>query len=319
MPSINSEWLRRPMSPMEKSLRLPRIVKIAGGLFLTKTVPVWIVFTAIFQVFLSNLPPSLTLGFISSLIWEMFTLKDWYQKKVFPAHQANMDQVRKIFEKLDSFTISELAEQIDAVAQKSAWNMVHSGYLILPSWGWEIVFKTLYPLLVSNKSVPYQNLLIGFNNKTIEADQKLWEVSQEKDLSTQKKQLEHYLEEYGSRVDDLDIALPTLRERPKAIGSLLALSKLSQSPYSRLKLAENKRDQSLKQVERQLRIPASVFKKLVRIVQKNVSLREDRRYYEFQADYYLRQMLLHLANRVNIPRDKLFEMSWKEVKNATYR
>lgn len=319
MSSINSEWLRKPMSQMEKTLRFPYLIKIAIGLFLAKTAPKWLVLSYIFWFFIKNPPLSAILGFLSSLIWEMFTLRDWYRNKAFPTHKNNMAHVRNVFGKLDSFTISELVEQIDVVAQKSAWNMVHSGYLILPSWGWEIVFKILYPFLVSNKSIPYQNLLIGFNNKTVEADQKFWEVSQEKDISTQKKQLEQYLEEYGSRVDDLDIALPTLRERPKAVDSLLALSKISPSPKSRFASARVKREHSLKQVKKQLRIPPSAFNGLVEIVQKNVSLREDRRFYEFQADYYLRQMLLSLAKRISIPDVKLFNMSWKEVKNAAYR
>ncbi len=307
------------MSQMEKTLRLPYLIDFAVKLFFTRAISTWFIFGFIFWLLLHNVFASVVLGLVVFLVWEMFFLSVWYEKTVLPQHIIRMDDIKQFFRKLNSYSTPNLIDQVEETVKKSAWSIIYIGYMALPSWGWEIVFKILYPFLVSNKSIPYQNLLIGFHNKTIEADQKLWEVSQEKDFSTQKKQLEHYLEEYGSRVDDLDIALPTLRERPKAIESLLALSKLSPSPKSRLESAEIKRGQSMKQVEKQLRLPASVFNWFVQIVQKNVALREDRRYYEFQADYYLRQMLLHLAKRINIPEDKLFEMSWKEVKNAAQR
>lgn len=158
-----------------------------------------------------------------------------------------------------------------------------------------------------------------FRNKTVDADQSLWEAAQEKNPVTQKKLLDEYLEIYGSRVDDWDISLPTLRERPKAIESLLALSKLSRSPNSHIENAVNKREQSLKQVRKQIRVPVSLFNWLTSIVQKNVNLREDRRYWEFQGDYYLRQMLRDLAKRIHIPDDKLFTMTWKEVSDAANR
>lgn len=306
------------MSQMEKTLRLPCLIRTAIKLFLSKTAPIWLIFVLIFWFLLKSLFASVILGFVASIIWEMFFLRNWYERKVFPTHLRKLSEVKKAFEKLDSYSTPELITQIEETAQKSAWNLVHSGYLILPSWGWEIVFKGLYPFLVSDQPVPYQNLLIGFSNKTIEADQRLWEVSQEKDPETQKKLLDEYLEIFGSRVEDLDLAYPTLRERPKAIESLLALSKLTPSPNVLLETARNRREQSLKQVYPHLRIPVSVFNWLLQIVQKNVALREDRRYHEFQADYYLRRMLIHLSEQIDIPENKIFNLSWKEAKNATH-
>ncbi len=307
------------MSQMEKTLRLPYVIRITAWNFLNMTAPKWLILFFGLWLISRNILVSILLGFMGSLIWEMFTLRTWYQKTVFPIHQGNMLQIRKMFEEQSSYPASKFASKVEFVAEKSAWSMVQGGYSALPSWGWEIVFKLLYPFLVLDKSIPYQNLLIGFNNKTIEADQKLWEVSQETDIETQRKLLESYLDEFGSKVDDWDIALPTLRERPIAIRSLLTLSKFSPSPKSRLESARIKREQSIIQLQKQLRVPKVLFNWLLQIVQQNVALREDRRYFEFQADYYLRQMLLRLAKLNNIPEDKLFKMSWKEVKHAAQR
>ncbi len=307
------------MSKLERTLRLPYLIKLAVRLFLTRTLLLWVFFGLVNWLIFHNFLVAMIIGFLITLVWEMFSLHEWHKKHVLPTHLKHISMIKLLYNKSETFSEMELVNQIEESVKKSAWNIVHSGYLVLPSWGWEIVFKTLYPFLVSDKQVPYQNLLIGFNNKTVEADQKLWEISQEKNLSIQKKLLEQYLEVFGSRVEDIDLAYPTLRERPKAIESLIALSKLTLSPKFLVETAGNKREQSLKQVYQHLRVPVPVFNWLLQIVQNNVTLREDRRYYEFQADYYLRQMLLSLAKRVKISEYKLFSMAWKEVKNAVHR
>jgi len=45
-----------------------------------------------------------------------------------------------------------------------------------------------------------------------------------------------------------------------------------------------------------------------------VSLREDRRFYEFAMDYKIRTMLLELGKRKKIAESELFNESWEELK-----
>ena len=305
------------MSKMERTLRLPYLITSATKLLLTRTIPIWATI-GLFGWFLTqSIFVSVVMGFLLTLAWEMFSLLGWYEKRTLPQHLSKLDSIKSSFEKLETYSTSQLKCQIEETTKKSAWSIINILYLALPSWGWEIIFLTLYPFLVSDKQIPYQNHLVGFGNKSTEADQCLWDTAQEKDHTIQNKLLENYLDIYGSRTEDLDLALPTLRERPKAITSLLVLYKRIPSPKFALELAKNKRDKSLKHVLKHLRIPKGIFLGLLKIVRKNVSLREDRRYYEFQADYYLRQMLLRLAKLTNISSENIFNMSWDEVKKCS--
>jgi len=204
------------MSALERALRLPLLISTVIKLFFVRTAPLWFSFSVIIWLLLHNIGAAIVIGFSFSLIWEMFALYRWYEKQVLPIHFKNISTIRESFKKMETFSISELISQIEESVKRSAWSIIHIVYLALPSWGWEIVFKALYPFLVSDKRIPYQYLLIGFSNKTVEADQELWKIAQEKNLTTQKKLLEQYLEIFGSRVEDIDLAYPTLRERPKS-------------------------------------------------------------------------------------------------------
>ena len=47
-----------------------------------------------------------------------------------------------------------------------------------------------------------------------------------------------------------------------------------------------------------------------------MALREDRRFYEFSCDYYLRKMILELGYELNIPETDIFNLTWQKLKNA---
>jgi len=316
--SINSEWFRQKMSRLESTLRLPRMIWFGSLLFFERPMIPWLLSGLAIWLISKNFLMSIITGFLFALGYEIFTLNKRHTQVVLPRHLKNVDIIRELYNKSKSHLGNTLIRDIEISVDKASWDTVNIGYIGVSSWGWEIIFRILYPLLTKSR-IPYQHLLIGFPNKTTEADQKLWEVAHTKDLAKQRKILTRYLDEYGSRVDDVDLMYPTLRERPAVVQEFLKLYKKIQSPEIRQLRAREIRQRSELQISAQLRIPPFIFKRLLKRVQDAVRLREDRRFYAFEGDYYLRQMLLRLANLSGISQSQLFKMSWQEVKNEAIR
>lgn len=315
---INDEWFRKPFSKLEYTLRFPFFVKNAVFLFLTRILPtgsIGILFTYLVSrnVFLSFL-----LGMILTLGYELITLKDWYKKCVFPRYESSINLIKTNYRDVQNNNPSpqELVKRIELVTERSAQETIRIGYVGVAAWGWEIVLKLLYPLLVKDKTIPYYYLLIGLENKSIEADQKLWEIAQVNEPDKRNNLLKKYLEEYGSRAQDIDLAFPTLRENKTAISSLLQIYRNIPSPKEKVKAASERRRISYDKIIKNLRIPKKIFDAFVNKSQENVILREERRFYIFQGDYYIRQLLLKLADMVNINQNNLFNLSWGEIKDA---
>ena len=67
---------------------------------------------------------------------------------------------------------------------------------------------------------------------------------------------------------------------------------------------------------KKLRVSKFLFIKILNKARANVALREDRRFYEFSCDYYLRKMILELGYELNIPETDIFNLTWQKLKNA---
>ena len=312
--TLNPEWLRNPFSRLEETLRLPYLIRYVLQVFTGRLILLWILSSILFWKIFGVLV-ALLLGFVLALIIELFALRKWYEKSILPKHLLNLEKVMKVYKRRNSFSNKELAGKIEETVKLSSWGLIRIGYVGLASWGWEIVFRWLYPLLVGNRETPYHDLLIGFMNKSMEADQQLWLVAQENDSKKRRQKLDKYLEAYGSRVEDVDLSRPTFREQPEAIKSLLKLYSQTPTPELSFKKAVEKREKSIQIVLQNLRIPKNIFVQFLKLVQKNVALREDRRYYEFLADFYIRRMIILLGKRLNLKESEIFIKPWKELKN----
>ena len=311
---INPEWFREPPSELELTLRIPYLLKHSFFLFLKRPGPKWLVVSIILWLVFKSVLFSVFTGFFIALASELFTLRKYFQTHAVPKHLKNFKRIKKSFKGIKNATSEELVTNIEKSVWLSSWGLINIGYVGLSALGWEIIFKVLYPLLTSS-DIPYQNLLVGFGNMAADSDQALWETAQEEDKEKQKIKLEKYLLKYGSKVDDLEISKPTLREQPKVINKLLELYSKTNSPYSVLEKQKKNRIENTKTVMNNLRVPKQSFTSLLKIVQENVSLREDRRHYHFIADYYIRKMILQLEKQLEIENGHIFELSWKEIKS----
>ena len=306
--TLNSEWLRKPFSALEATLRLPYLIRYCLEIFLKRLFLFWFLVTL--------LTKSVWLGLVLTLIIELFSLRRWYQQSILPRHKLNLKTIKNLYHDREKLTKKELITTIERSVKLSAWGLIHIGYVGLAAYGWEYIFRWIYPMLVKTKEFDYHQLLRGFVNKTIESDQKLWEVAQIKDSLKQKQALVEYLDGYGSRVEDIDLSLPTFREQTGAIKHLLSLNRYLPAPKTIINKAKKNRGIATVKTLQNLRIPKAVFNWLLTTTQKNVNLREDRRFWEFLADYQIRQMILLLAKRHNFGPRHIFSMSWWELKHA---
>lgn len=298
---------------METTLRTPYVLKHAFRIFIVRFCLRFFVFVLGVYLLTGSLLFSLIVTISTYLVVELAILSNWYEK-ILPRHLSNHKHVEALYSKRNEYANSQLVKIIEESVKLSSWGLVYIGYVGLAAKGWEIIFKYLYHL-IARTDVPYQNLLVGFKNKAIESDQAFWKVAQISNKDKQKEALEEYLEEYGSKVEDLEIAKPTLRERPDTINQLLNIYSDTKPPYSVLKKSKKKRLSETEKVREQLRIPRGMFDGVLKMVQKNVALREDRRHYHFVSDYYIRQMILLLARRLKIAENVIFTISWRNIKN----
>lgn len=311
--SLNDEWFRNPMSRLEKSLRLPLLIKHGLLILFSRSFVFWAVFAAIVYLLIHNLTIAIFVGFFLAILWELLSLRAHFLHHILPRHSDNQNEVIKLSKQYKNQSDIELVHSIWRVADLSAWAITNIGYVGIAAWGWEIVFRLLYPLLVRQPKLPYYFLLVGFVNKTIEADQKLWEIARIKSDKNQKTALIKYLEIYGSRGDDIDLSLYTFREQAEFVESLIQSLSHVASPRSHQQQLAGERVKHLKQIELNLRVPRSLFMWLLFRTQQNVNLREDRRHYYFQPEYFLRQMIIELGRRKGIPSDQIFTHSWSEL------
>lgn len=313
-PKIMQEWWREPISNLEKTLRWPVFIKEFSKIIffriIIKLVFIGIIFGFIFNVsdyLIIKLIVLTIVSFILVIIWEMMILLNWWKDEVLPMHLKNIESIKTFRKMANQKKANEIVKDIEKSMSLSMKGMAKAGYMAMPSFGFEMVIKLIYPLITKRKEGRYSNLFVGFGNKSIEADQELWKIANIKDKENEKSAIRKYLDDYGSRVKDMDLKHKTLREKPKAIQSLLKIYEGIKSPYSRISEVKNIRIEE----ERHVRKP---FMWLVKKAQENVKIREDRRFYEFLSDYDLRQMIFILAKKLNIKEEDIFNLKWDRIK-----
>jgi len=309
--SLNPEWFRKPQSKLEATLRIPLVSKEIGIMVLTRVFPLIAIFSLTMRFLLTITFPMIpiALGFFLYLLFEFWVLEHWYKNNLLPKHKRNIDCVNKMEISIDS---KALISNIEKSVRMSAYGIVRIGYVGLASWGWEILFKIIYPLITKDNDNLYTDFLVGMPNKVLEFNQALWEVANEKDDKKKAMKNQDFLNKFGSVVDDMDLSYKTFREKPNAIESLLNLNKGAIEPNIDHQKMLSRYQSTLNSVK--LIVPFSIFINLVAKVRANVALREDRRFYEFAMDYKIRTMLLELGKRKKIAESELFNESWEELK-----
>jgi hypothetical protein len=176
----------------------------------------------------------------------------------------------------------------------------------------ETLLKFAYKYLVKDKyNINYYELLIGYPNKGIHADIKLWKIANIKDKNKREKKLQNWRQEYGYRIQDKDIFFKTLGENFKTIKSLAVLYKKSLNPNNKIKKAKirrKKRGQFVKENLRHFPFAKPLFNKVLTIAQEYAKIRDSRPFY-YKGNRIIRAILFTIAKRFSItknPQDIFF-------------
>lgn len=314
--TANPEWLREPASTLEQTLRRRYVLRYIILILFSRILLKWVISSVVFSLLFSSNIVSILLGLLFTILFELFTIRGYYKNKAVPKQLDNVEALKNQLNSFEYIQTKHLANLIQNSVKISSKRMVDIVYAAISVIAWMGLIKISLPIISSAK-VSYYDLLIGLKNKHIESNQKLWEVAQIKDQKKRKSMLNKYLIEYGSKIDDLDYAKPTLREQPNVVNKLLEVYSKSESPYFVLNRQKERRIKYTNEIIKGLRIPKSVFLSFLEKVQQNVSIREGRRYYALMPDYYIRKMILELANRIEVGEEMIFKMSWKDIKDKS--
>lgn len=206
------EWLHNPISPIEQSLMLP--LQIDGSInLISKRLSIkvpqrsWIIIgdylyfsNEYWKLFLQ--PAILFLPF--RLFQEIRVAKARWIEDVVPKYQNKIDSIKII--DLKEKSIKELLQLLKEMAELEGWffsEALHVGFICGLT---EILLKVTFNYFVKNASSDYyHNLLLGFPDKGLESDTKLWEIAQSKDSPEKLKRVEDWIEKYGHRIQDKDV------------------------------------------------------------------------------------------------------------------
>ena len=312
---LNLEWHREKFSKLEKTLRFPRVVTQAVIVFIKRIFPIWFVFFVLSDLLFANRLLIWILSILGYLMVELHMLRRWYFATVLPKHEEKVGKSIDLYNScISDPKHAYLFDFIEEITNNAAWSLANVGYSGIAAWIWEYILRFLFGIGVKPCDVVYSDLLVGFESKTVELNQALWEVAQIEEDVARGEALEGFEQDYGNRVNDWDLKHPTLRESPDYLKTLLKLYKSTDAPKNKMKEQEEKRMESVNKVLENLRIPKAVFKHVLNQAQLNIPLREDRRFHEFRYDYYIRQLLFLVAEQKSIDRENLFDNDWKQLR-----
>jgi hypothetical protein len=322
------EWLREPVSPLMESI-LYRLEPEAN-----KVLKDWLGVTWPHPILKNingfayvGIDPFLLLkqprAFLApiKLFQGLRTVDKEWRKEILPKYKKEMTKLKKFdFKKAPD---KGLLAYLEKIMKLEAWIYVNSMYVGVHCVYSERLLRYAYKFLVKDeKWRNYNQLIRGFPNKTVEADQALWELARSIGKSSYKEKLSAFLEEYGHRVFDVDVVHPTLAEDKELLDNLVRIySKVPPSKSPGRLLEEAKKDR-LKQEEfafKNLRewIPFSrrIFEKILRFSQRYADIRESRPFYHLMAFSLSRKALLELGKRmVQLKEaDDIFYLTHQEI------
>lgn len=322
------EWLREPAPPLMASFfpylepEANKLLKVRFGLTLPKpflkTINGYVYFRL--DLLMPLKQPQIFLSPVRLLQGLKMADKGW-KNEILPAYKRKMVELRQFGVKKASE--KELLDYIENILKFEAWIIAHSMFLAIHCMFSERLLRFVYHLLVKDKNWrDYIQLMRGYTNKTIEADQKLWELAQAKGKTGYQKKLDSFIQEYGHRVFDVDVIHPTLAENKSLLNNLIRIyAKVPKEkrPYQLLAQAKKQRLKHEKIAFRNLRlwIPYSekIFTKILRFSQRYAALRESRPFYHLMAFSLARKALLELGSKIaqlEKPED-IFFLTYPEI------
>ena len=324
------EWLQLPLSPLFSTLVLPKLNDAVDSLLkerlrLRRPLPTWLVVNGFYYVRGDVvLTPNLLLTPIC-FVRDLLRVPDKWNNEVVPEHTRRISELREF--NVREASTREILEHFEEVCATSArcwaWIIVTGTYAKFS----ELMFKYVYEYLLGERS--YSTLLVAFPNKSVEADQALWELSEaargreelrdtilhaepEKALELLRtsessrdwlERFDLWLDIYGHRVFELDILHETISDSPAIALQMVRnfIESDSQSPSSR----QNRKAEERKNAEIgfQRALTAKWFikpivERIFRLAQRYAALRESRPFYLHLGWPMMRRDVAELGRRL---------------------
>ncbi len=319
------DWLRKPMSPLFESLVIPVLNNVADDFIVSKIElqrnrPTWTSIEGFFYTkigfkftFKSFLIPYLFIKLIKNIHME------WSNEFV-SKHKSN---IVKLVNK-ETNTISETKEHLQDVinANAAAWSyIILTGICAKLS---EKIFSLLFKLCVPSKyTFTYTEVLSGYFNKSIEADEAIWQLA----LKAKKnkklldfilvnessfdeinqydiawlKELEIWIKKYGHRLFELDFIFPSIQDEPDmALDIVRNYLKTdgTRSPntlyYKNYENSKSIRNIFLNQVCKDI-IFGKLLSNVFKLAEKYAMIRENRAFYLHYGWYLMRKDVIKIA------------------------
>lgn len=238
------------------------------------------------------------------LFQEMKIAKNRWLNEVIPRYQKKIDSISQL--RITNYSLKAKLKLLKEIAELEGWFMAESIFVALFCGLAEILLKITYPLFVKNSpSYEYRDLLIGFPDKGLEADRKLWKIAQIKDSSKREQKIKNWTDKYGYRIQDKDLIYPVLGERKDLINSYLELYKNLPDPKIKHQQAEERRsdrEKFVKENTKNIPILINIFCYIVFQAQNYAQIRNSRPFY-YQGNKYIRRVLLHFASQTDFLKD----------------
>ena len=349
------EWFQLPLSPLFSTLVLPHLNSaidscLKDRLGLQRESPSWSVLHGYYYIRGDVVfTPSLFLLPLR-LLKQMRRVPDEWNDEVVPRHVERMAQLRDFQSQRVSTT--EILRHFEAVCEASArcfaWIVITGAFAKLS----ELIFKRAYEYLARECEEPYATLLGGFPNKSIEADEALWNLAEIARGRPELKQIildadsreslfrsestrdwlerfQEWLETYGHRVFELDILHETMSDTP-AIALQVVRNYIvnpTQSPASRQRRKLEERqimEVHFEHILARRRWTRRPGQRVLRLAQKYAAIRENRPFYLHLGWPLMRRDLMELGRRfaeagtLKSPTNVFF-LTNDELRNAVIR
>ena len=298
------EWLRRPVSPLFGTLMLPVLSDAADEIVrsrwkLQRSKPTWVILHGFYYT-RASVKFNAALSLVPLRVWRdaNHVLAGWqefiaeYNGKVaaLESAQSPTDDMRAV--------AAHLEECVALAARCWAW-LVATGVVAKAL----ALIATTAARLVRLTAEEALALLSGFENKSVEADDALWNLAREaredetvaralREVPSEEvlekirgtpwaAEFRNWLSTYGVRLFDLDVAEASLDDRPELALDIVKawMAKPGDSPKMRVTAAAARRVNAEHKLAASSRLLRGSVLTIVRIAAEYARIREDRPYY----------------------------------------
>lgn len=323
---IYADWFREPLSPLEKTWRLPFLFK-EGRDFIKKRlglkVPLDYYQIRGGYVFIRNdwlklfFQPGTIFAPIKFLT-NFFSEKENWEKQILPESKQLIKKWQK--QKISSKTNVELWNCANQIMKEDTNLSIRTVYVGIYSISIELLLSWFYKLFVRDQYSGYQKLLIGFPNQNHKINQDLQELAklQQNNHEKYEEKRVEFTENFGFRSSDWDIVLPTFGEQIETINQLIKLHQENpdQDFNQVLKKSLDEKNEKAKFVLKNLRfklITRPIFSWILKWSWEYIPLREDRAFWGGSGIFFVRRCLNLLGKKLDLEPNMIYYLKKQEL------